>query len=50
MKKYEAPSIEFYVFEMPETIMNSDCNMLKCTADDIGCIVDGSGSGDASGF
>lgn len=40
MKKYEAPSIEFYVFEMPESIMDSNCPTLQCTADDLGCIVD----------
>ena len=41
MKKYEAPSIDFYVFEMPESIMDSGCSTLTCTADGIGCIVDG---------
>ena len=40
MKKYEAPSIEFYVFEMPESIMDSGCTMYQCS-DSIPCIVDG---------
>ena len=40
MKKYEAPTIEFYVFETPESIMNSECRTLECTAYGI-CVTDG---------
>ena len=48
MKKYEAPSIEFYVFEMPESIMGTgECSAYQgavcptdgaCILDTPGCI------------
>lgn len=43
MKEYVAPSIDFYVFEMPESIMGtSECTGYKapdCTLDGV-CILD----------
>lgn len=48
MKKYEAPSIDFYVFEMPEAIMGTgECSAYQgavcptdgaCILDTPGCI------------
>lgn len=45
MKKYEAPSIEFYVFETPESIMGSqECNSYDvpdiCILDTPSCTYD----------
>lgn len=46
MKKYEAPSIDFYVFEMPEAIMGTgECSAYQgavCPTDGV-CVLDSPG-------